>query len=288
MKTIPSILLLTALLIAPAHAEGGPLDPPPGAPAPTMKSLAQVEPRTAITALPYEINASGSYYLTGPLFSATGGITVNASDVTIDLMGFTLSGLNSAAHHGIHVAGGTDVELSNVVIRNGGITNFGHGILVQNTRGGEISGIISHQNALDGIRLQQLDPGSCTDFTVTRCTLRGNGGAGMSANGNSSERRNRDHIITRNLISGNAQYGIILFGGHGLRITHNEFGRQNHLTNPTSMLVTNGFYIITNNTSYGDVTFRTGAGVTVVIGQVVTTTGTISADPFANFHFATP
>lgn len=287
MKTIPSIALIAALLTAHAHAEGGPLDPPPGVPAPTMKSLAEVEPRTAITALPYEINASGSYYLTGPLFSATSGITVNASDVTIDLMGFTISGTNSTGHHGIHVAGGTDVELSNVVIRNGGITTFDYGILVENTRGGEISGIISHQNTSNGIQLKQNDPGSCTDFTVTRCTLRANNSSGLSIFGNNTERRNRDHIISHNLISANKNTGISLLGGQGIRITHNQFGRQNFVEFATSMVMNGGFYFITNNISYGDDTFRNGPCI-VVIGQMVTTSGLIPADPHANFHFPTP
>src|SRR5437667_49820 len=37
---------------------------PPGPPAPSMKSLAQIEPRTPISSLPFTINAAGSYYLT--------------------------------------------------------------------------------------------------------------------------------------------------------------------------------------------------------------------------------
>ena len=40
---------------------------PPGAPGETMKALAQVEPRTPISSLPYTISESGSYYVTGNL-----------------------------------------------------------------------------------------------------------------------------------------------------------------------------------------------------------------------------
>ena len=65
---------------------------PPGAPGGTMKNLAQVEPRTPISSLPYTIKVPGSYYLTGNLASTTNGIFIDASQVTLDLMGFTLSG----------------------------------------------------------------------------------------------------------------------------------------------------------------------------------------------------
>src|SRR6266851_1180042 len=65
---------------------------PPAAPAPTMKSLAQIEPRTPISSAPYSISSPGSYYLTSNL-SVTNGdaITITANQVTLDLNGFTLS-----------------------------------------------------------------------------------------------------------------------------------------------------------------------------------------------------
>src|SRR5947207_1497513 len=66
---------------------------PPGAPAPTMKTLAQIEPRTPISVLPFTISTPGSYYFTGNLTATADGvaITVSAENVTIDLNGFTLA-----------------------------------------------------------------------------------------------------------------------------------------------------------------------------------------------------
>src|SRR5579871_3926344 len=95
---------------------------PPGAPAPTMKTLSQIEPRTPISSLPFTISTSGSYYLTGNLSlgSASDGITVSADDVAIDLNGFVLSGpggVNSAIHA---AAAHLDISVVNGTVRNWG------------------------------------------------------------------------------------------------------------------------------------------------------------------------
>jgi hypothetical protein len=73
---------------------------PPGPPAPMMKTLDQIEPRTPITNLPWTITAPGSYYVVTNLVGDPAnpdGIIIQASDVTIDLRGFTLQGGAAAA-----------------------------------------------------------------------------------------------------------------------------------------------------------------------------------------------
>ncbi len=73
---------------------------------------------TKITSLPYTITAPGFYYLTGNLTCPSGnGITVNADDVTLDLMGFCLSGNDSSI--GIYMN-----QRKNVEIRNGSLRGW--------------------------------------------------------------------------------------------------------------------------------------------------------------------
>lgn len=98
------LTLILALTATAAFAQG-PLTPP-GAPAPTGKSLTEIydkaeaadakaEKRIPISSLPFHIDQRGSYYLTSNLTISTSGITVATSQVTIDLNGFTISGGNT-------------------------------------------------------------------------------------------------------------------------------------------------------------------------------------------------
>lgn len=121
---------------------------PPGPPASTMKTLDEVEPRIPITILPFTISQPGSYYLTGDMSVSGTGITVNADDVTIDLMGYTISGGGSS--YGILM-----MERSNVEIRNGTIRGFSNGIFEysQNGEGHRVIGIRTIENSLVGICL---------------------------------------------------------------------------------------------------------------------------------------
>jgi len=89
-----------------------------GQPIPNMRTLTQIEPRRPISSLPLTISSSGSYYLTGNLqFGAASGhaITINASNVSLDLMGFTLSSTGSVTGNAIHLNTG----LSNIEVKNG-------------------------------------------------------------------------------------------------------------------------------------------------------------------------
>ena len=106
MKTQLMILAATCgsvLLVCSAYAQG--TLAPPGTPAPTMKTLQQVEPRTPISGLPYTITNSESHYVTGNLESTGNGVVIATGNVTPDLMGFSLNGDGGGSDSGILVNG---------------------------------------------------------------------------------------------------------------------------------------------------------------------------------------
>lgn len=120
MKT--HLPLLLALLALPLIARGQGSLTPSAAPAPTMKTLAQVEARIALGRVggsteAIAISQPGSYYLLGNLTVASGdAITIAASDVTLDLCGFTIATTaNPRGGTAVLVASG----LTNTTIRNG-------------------------------------------------------------------------------------------------------------------------------------------------------------------------
>ncbi len=92
---------------------------PTGAPAATMRSLDQIEPRTPISSLPFTISSSGSYFLTKNLSVASAnGITINATNVDLDLRGFTISSTVGSGTSAIALGSLVD----NVTIKNGRIS----------------------------------------------------------------------------------------------------------------------------------------------------------------------
>lgn len=105
---------------------------PPGPPAPTMKTLDQVEARIPIDTAhatgnaDYEfiISKPGSYYLTGNLtVTKTNGIDVTYPNVTLDLNGFQIARADATrAGHGI------DLEASGALLKNGSVSGFDTGI----------------------------------------------------------------------------------------------------------------------------------------------------------------
>jgi parallel beta-helix repeat protein len=160
-QAITSVFLISAFqLFSVSVFSQGSLTPP-GAPAPTMKRLDEVEPRTNLQASPapagvdttnpnyhFVINQPGSYYLSANLgVTKTSGIQINAEGVTLDLNGFTISRGSSSGGDGIQIS----VEAHRVSLFNGSIKGFALGI-----------------NCIDSMRGARAS--KFRDLTVSGCT----------------------------------------------------------------------------------------------------------------------
>ncbi len=130
---------------------------PSGAPAPSMKSLAQIEPRTPISSAPFNITASGSYYLTTNISVSSGNaIVIAANNVTLDLNGFTIASTAASATTEMAIllnGGRTNVaELYNGHI-SGGVTNSDSGVF---GGGGFAFGIFASGNIPYNVRVKDV------------------------------------------------------------------------------------------------------------------------------------
>jgi parallel beta-helix repeat protein len=185
MKTVPgSLIVVLAIFLPPltAFSQGGLT--PSGAPAPTMKTLQQVEPRIPInsTYTPgdadslFRIVRPGSYYVTTNLSgeAAKHGIEVAASGVTLDLMGFSLIGTNGSLS-GIHVS----TPITALAIRNGTIRSWSDtGVNAAEAENGLYEKLQAVGNGMD-ISEEGLVCGA--NSVVTHCSAMGNAGVGISA-----------------------------------------------------------------------------------------------------------
>ena len=194
MKTPLSLaaraLALSTILYQPSTALAQGSLTPPGAPAPTMKTLDQIEARTPISAAPYTITNPGSYYLTHSLTVSTGdGIDINTNDVTLDLNGFTIrSTAASATGTGILLSGSSsDITVLNGHIRGGGTNNssgvfsgggFTYGI---KTSGAVPENVLVSRISVSGCRYDGISLSGQNSTVVESCTVRTVGGYGIMA-----------------------------------------------------------------------------------------------------------
>jgi hypothetical protein len=166
MKTKLLLAAISSFLIHPSSFAQGALTPP-GAPAPTMKTLDQMEPRTPITNTTSVVTLAqpGSYYLTGNLTVSTGnGININTNGVTLDLNGFTIrSTAPSATGFGISLNNAlSDITLLNGHIR-GGVTNNGSGVY---NGGGFANGIYYSTAAPLNVLVSRITVAGCLTYGI--------------------------------------------------------------------------------------------------------------------------
>ena len=180
-------------------AAAGSLNPPPGPVTPTGKTLTDIEPRTAVQSLAGDATASfvisqpGSYYLTGNIVGASpkDGIRITASDVTIDLCGFAITGSGSGSGFGVNQSSGVRAR-----IVNGFVSSFGSGAIRVGTTSvvsdvvassGGIGISAGDQSRVERCTVQLAATGIqvLTDSTVAGCRVDSATTAGITAGGGS-------------------------------------------------------------------------------------------------------
>lgn len=167
---------------------------------------------------PVTIHNEGSYLLTGNLTAGhnQGGIQISASDVTVDLNGFSIVS-SSSDNHGVDGIDGSDLQ--NVEIRNGTVRGFfgrnvqlagasarGHRVIDVRTLGSDWQGI-----DLDG-----------SGHLVSRCTSVGSNLWGISVDG--------DSVVVDSVAEGNSSFGLLLDAETGYRgntVGNNNGGNAN-------------------------------------------------------------
>lgn len=162
-------------------AKAGPLTPPSGAVGSTGRTLTEVydrvgavaEPRTVIPGGTgtYNINSAGSYVLGGDLISTSGvsALSINVTDVTVDLNGFAVrSALTSGSSGGIFISGTGD----RVTVRNGRVLGFAVGVVANGTN------VLLEDLQISGARLFGISS-TAANFTARRCVVQ-NIGIGSS------------------------------------------------------------------------------------------------------------
>ena len=167
----------------PGFAQGS-LTPPSG-PAPTFKTLSQVEPRFPISDFQTNLTVPGSYYLVTNLFSGTNAndainIRTNIHDITIDLNGFSIISTNpagGASPVAVRISEGT-----NVVVKNGQILGFDRGVRAE----GLFRGVIVENLHVLGCRRAGIEAdgiaGDATQtVTVRNCVVEQVDGTGEGA-----------------------------------------------------------------------------------------------------------
>jgi parallel beta-helix repeat protein len=163
-------IICAAAALAPALCAQGSLTPP-GAPAPSMKTLGQIEPRVPIETLPFKIMREGSYYLATNLVvpDGTNGITIQAGNVSLDFSGFAITG-SAQSREAVLVLPG----LSHVSIRNGQIRGTTTGISAAAALRIKVDGLTVSESLGDGIVVG-------ADSTIENCQASANEGTGIKA-----------------------------------------------------------------------------------------------------------
>ncbi len=217
------------------------------------------DPFDSVAGFPVTINDPGSYVLTSNLTvtSDNPAIRISANGVTLDLNGFSVVGPDSGGANGIEAIG----AMSNVIIRNGVIRDFGgRGVSIASSSANwECEALHVASNGGAGIALvgsgsgfvvrnsHVIDNGSNgiwlpDNAVIAGSTIRNNGGIGVNLN--------IGGLVQGNEVSNNSGDGIQVARAsvlHNTVTSNGEYGIE-----PLLDTLIHGNTVVSNNTSAGD------------------------------------
>ncbi len=241
-----------------------------------LASMVYADGQINIAYSPYTINQPGSYIVVCNITAGSTNptITINTSDVTIDLNGHTLYGVQHNID-GIYSAVGNN----NITVTNGVVRDWGYSGIALYGNNVQVSKVKSYNNGYQGfylvgtsMRVMDCIADSNTQNgieignagIITGCIATNNGFEGIKVDGNSCQiiqnnaNNNGDFVflmydginvkgnncqIIENNASGNALAGIHVWGSGGCLINNN-----NTSNNLDSGIYTNGNNQIIENT----------------------------------------
>jgi hypothetical protein len=285
-------------------ARGGDTTPPAGPITSTMKTLDDVEPRTAVNATNtpgdatnlFIISQPGSYYLTGNIAGVAGksGVHIASDDVTLDLSGFTIRG-GSGSLNGIDM----NTFGENIVVRNGNVVAWGGNGLSTRIDFGRIEGVVATRNSgwgitnvsgtfttriidceADGNGFGVANTGGIqggNNSLIKECAVYANTGAGIQVSSNCTVLQNDCESAVSSTSLGVVGRGIYVLGDANLI-------DSNSVVNcPTGIELATGGNVMIRNTLRGPTT----GGYTWATGNDVApvSSANFATKPFANIAF---
>ncbi len=215
----------------------GPLDPPVGVTTSTSTQEVLIFQPSCPGGLPITLSAPGSYRLAQNITGCGGGadgIDITAAGVTLDLGGFSMTGVGGS-NAAIRVFPGA----SNAVVRNGTVNGWGSfGVDIE-----AANGLIADLNVSSGGYMGIFVFGASASARISRCATTGNAATGIyvsdgahaivegcesASNGNYgvATRLGSTITIVGSDVHDNAWSGIDLFGGTGSTVINNTVKSQ--------------------------------------------------------------
>jgi hypothetical protein len=289
-------LLLTVAAALASVTYGGPLDPP----APLSST-----DKTLISSLPYTISTPGSYIVKSNLSCVCGGsppgITINASQVTLDLNGFSLSSTGSGS-----AIEGTSA-LTNITIENGSLAAWTQGITLPNAQNVHVHGVtvdamtfgiyVIGSGVIEDCSITGASVGvTAVGMTVSRCTAKS---ASLTGIGFEIDKTTLTDCVVMgfgtgikpnsSIVSGCVVTGVNTIGiqvsGLGAHVTNNTV-KGSALNNTSGIKVSGEANVVENNTVTGSAYSTPGAGGRGIWLESTAKKNTIDGNSIYGFDYA--